>query len=363
MNWKLEYTRSLIGGAILCLIAWYFTSLLVFLFISAIIGSIGQPLVQKVSRIKIRKKNIGTGIGAAITLFAMISIIVTISILLIPAIINQANSISEVNFDIVSSQLDSKLDPLERTLKERSLMRTEADFGSTIREHIVKLVGNIHFNQIFSNVLGFTGEIFMAVFSILFMSFFFLKDKNLFPWIVMLFVSQRNHKKAIVIMEKVRRSLNRYFVGLIIEVSSMMLLITIGGLIIGLENAILIGFIGGLMNVIPYLGPLIGASIGTTLVVISNITFGIDVSFILSGQLLIVFAVANMIDNFVLQPIIYSNSINVHPMAIFIIIFAGGMLGGSVGMIVAIPIFTVLRIIFGEFFGDYPLIKKITTGS
>jgi len=83
---------------------------------------------------------------------------------------------------------------------------------------------------------------------------------------------------------------------------------------------------------------------------------------LMAGQILIVFAFANMLDNFVLQPLIYSNSVQMHPMAIFIIIFAGGMLGGPLGMILAIPVMTVLRIVVGEFFGDDRMVKKLTRG-
>ena len=199
----------------------------------------------------------------------------------------------------------------------------------------------------------------MGIFSILFLSFFFISDKDLFTRIVMLFVPENNYKKTAHILDKINQMLTRYFTGVLIEVSTMMVLISLGGWFVGLQNAILIGFIGGLMNLIPYIGPLIGAAIASVLVTMTNIYLGIDHTAGLVGGILLVFAVANMIDNFLLQPIIYSNSVHAHPIEIFIVIIMGGTLGGPLGMIIAIPIYTVFRITVKEFFGDQVFIQRL----
>ncbi len=175
----------------------------------------------------------------------------------------------------------------------------------------------------------------------------------------MLFVNDKNEERTHQILNKINRMLTRYFTGILIEVSSMMILISLGAWAVGLKNAILIGFIGGLMNLIPYIGPLIGASIATVLVTMTNIYLGIDHTAGLIGGILLVFLIANMIDNFLLQPIIYSNSVNAHPIEIFIVIIMGGTLGGPLGMIIAIPTYTIIRITVKEFFGDKIFIKKL----
>lgn len=362
MDWTKDYTRSLIGGVLMLIMAYYFTPIVVYIFVSAIIASAGRPIMRLIGKIKIRKKELPSSLRAALVLIIMITSITLIAALLTPSIVSQTSSFSDIDMEDVSTQLDNKFEPLEKMLHSRSLITRDHDFKDLIQDNAVKVVQGVDLNKIFSNILGLTGDIFMSTFAILFMSFFFLKDERLFPWIVLLFISSRNQTRVSNIMEKVRKILSRYFFGLLIEVSSMMVLITLGGFIIGLENAILIGFIGGLLNVIPYLGPVIGAIIGFILVLISNIVIGIDIAFLMAGQLLIVFLVANMIDNFVLQPLIYSNSVHMHPLAIFIIIFAGGLLGGPIGMILAIPLMTVLRIVIGEFFGDDRMVKSLTEG-
>ncbi len=362
MTWKKEYNRSLIGGVIFIALAYYLTPILVYIFVSAILSAAGRPLMNLLGKLKIRGKSFSSSLRAVIVLLTMIFIVVLGASVLAPAVAEQAESIRNINIDSVSDHIDKDLSPLKNFLSSHSLINEESNLRQAIRAQILLLVRGVNFNSVFSSFLGVTGELFMGAFSILFMTFFFLQDEMLFNKIVMLFVSRRNHQRVETILLKVRKTLSKYFLGILIEISSMMFLISIGGTIIGLQNAILIGFVGGLLNVIPYLGPLIGALFGSSLVFVVNVDMGITHSLLLAGQVLLVFGIANLIDNFLLQPIIYSNSVNIHPMAIFIIIFVGGYIGGPLGMIIAIPTFTVFRIILAEFFPDDPFVKSITQG-
>jgi predicted PurR-regulated permease PerM len=363
MTWKKEYNRSLIGGLAFIAVAYFLTPIIVYLIIASILAAVGRPMMRVFGKIKIKHKPLSSGLRAAIVLVLMISLVSLLASVLTPAISSQAEAISKINVDSVSENIDRDLGPLKTFLSERALMSDKASIRQLIRSQIILLLRGVNFNSVFSSILGVTGELFMGTFAIIFMTFFFLKDESLFTWIVMLFVSKRNHDRMQAILEKVRKTLSKYFFGIMLEVTSMMIILTIGGYIIGIKNAILIGFLGGLLNVIPYLGPLIGATLGAGLVFLANITLGFDGALFLSGEVLLVFAIGNLIDNFVLQPIIYSNSVDIHPMAIFIIIFVGGYMGGPLGMIIAVPIFTVLRIILSEFFPDDPFVQKITQGA
>ena len=145
------------------------------------------------------------------------------------------------------------------------------------------------------------------------------------------------------------------------EIGSMITLLILGLTFLGVPSSVLIGFFGGTMNVIPYLGPVIGTSIGTVLGVLGELGAGNYLDFYLvSGKVVLVFLAANLIDNIILQPLIYSNSVKAHPLEIFIVIMMAGSLGGAVGMILAIPIYTVLRIIAGEFLGEFRLVQSLT---
>jgi predicted PurR-regulated permease PerM len=140
-----------------------------------------------------------------------------------------------------------------------------------------------------------------------------------------------------------------------------MSLIAIGLWIFGVKNALLIGFFGGIMNIIPYLGPVIGSVIGISLGITGTLAFGSvnelwPVIFKLAG----VFLVVNFIDNNILVPIIYSRSVKSHPLEIFIVIIMGGGIAGLPGMLLAVPVYTILRVIAKEFFNQFRVVKKLT---
>lgn len=359
MNWDSDKTYKLIGTALFLAGVWYFTEIVAYMIIASIIGVALQPLMKLLSKIKIRKKPLSRTISAAVSLILFLIIINGVLILLIPAVSSQASDVAKVDFASMATQLDEASKSIEAGLKNIGILNRNEELESQIMNNLRELIKEIQFNNIFGNLLSMTGNALMAVFSILFMSFFFIKDDDLFHRIVLLFVSDKNTRKVSAILMKIKKMLSRYFLGIVIEVSSMMLLITIGGLILGLKNALLIGFIGGLMNLIPYIGPLIGASIGSVLVAITNLYLGFEHTLALIGGILVVFAVANMIDNFLLQPIIYSNSVNAHPIEIFIVIIMAGKIGGPIAMIAAIPIYTVLRITTKEFLGDKIFVKRL----
>ena len=359
MTWDNDKTYRLIGGILFVAFIWYFTEIVMYMIIASIIGVAGQPIVKILRKIKIGKLRISRSIAATISLITMIALIFGFLALLGPAVNNQANQLKRVDVAMVSHDIGKMLNGPEKSLKNFGFIESDEKLETVIANQMQGFATSIQIDSLFSSILSMTGTLIMGIFSVLFMSFFFIKDDELFNRIVMLFIAEKNQDSTNHILRKIKKALTRYFFGIAIEVSSMMLLITIGGLILGLKNALLIGFIGGLMNVIPYLGPIIGASIASVLVGMTTVYVGVDYSLTLIGGTLIVFVIANMIDNFLLQPIIYSNSVSAHPMEIFIVIVMAGTIGGPLGMIAAIPIYTVVRITAKEFLGEKIFVKRL----
>ncbi len=359
MTWTGDKTYKLIGGILFTAFVWYFTDIIMYMIIASIIGVIGQPIVSLLRKIKIGKRRVNRNIAATISLIIMLTVVSAFISLLVPIINTQANQLKRVDVAMVSHDIGKMLKGPEKTLKNIGFLKSDDRIETVVADKMQSFANNIQVQSLFNNILSMTGTIVMGIFSIIFMSFFFIKDDDLFQRIVMLFISEKNQESTNNILKKIKKTLTKYFMGIAIEISSMMILITIGGLFLGLKNAILIGFIGGLMNVIPYIGPLIGASIASLLVGMTTVYVGVDYSLTLIGGTLIVFVVANMIDNFLLQPIIYSNSVSAHPMEIFIVIIMAGTIGGTLGMIAAIPIYTVIRISAKEFLGEKLFVKRL----
>ena len=128
-------------------------------------------------------------------------------------------------------------------------------------------------------------------------------------------------------------------------------------------HAVVIGLITGITNVIPYLGPILGAVFGLLVGLVTHIDMDFDTVLLpMLIYMTIVFCVTQLIDNIVLQPLIYGNSVYAHPLEIFLVLLVAGNLAGIPGMILAIPGYTVLRVILREFFNKYKLVKSLTRG-
>jgi predicted PurR-regulated permease PerM len=175
------------------------------------------------------------------------------------------------------------------------------------------------------------------------------------------FVPERYENQAKNILSNSRKLLTRYFAGLLTEVGSMMILLSLTMWALGVKNALLLGCLGGLLNIIPYLGPVIGATLAAILAYVAALSGGFAPELIwIPIKVLIAFSICNLFDNFVIQPIVYSKSVYAHPVEIFLVIMMAGTLAGVKGMIFAIPAYTLLRIIAKEFFNHSKFVTKLT---
>lgn len=358
-------TLKFIGGFIILILAiyliWYFADILVYVLIAGVLSFVGQPLVRIYDKIHFRKYKIPHSISAVLSLITMLIAIVLFFLIFVPIITRQAEVFSEIDFEYVGEQIIAPLTNAELKLHEYGLLSEEQSLEEILYTEVDTFVQMISVEAIFSNVLGLAGSIFIGLFSIIFLTFFFLRDEHLFFNGIMLFVPTRFESQGATILSKTRHLLSRYFVGLVLEVVSMMTLITVFLMILGVKNAFLIGFLGGLMNIIPYLGPIIGASMGVIIGTSTALGMGMYDELLKIALFIVAsFAGANLIDNFILQPLIYSKSVKAHPIEIFLVILMAASIAGIPGMILAIPAYTVLRIVAQQFFSQIKLVRKLT---
>ena len=185
----------------------------------------------------------------------------------------------------------------------------------------------------------------------------------MFREFIILLVPTNIETKVIHILDSISFLLRRYFIGLVFEVFMVMLLDTIGLTIVGIafEHAVVIALFCGLFNVIPYLGPWMGAALGLLIGAALHINADfMSVTLPLLGWMTLVFALVQVADNILFQPLIYSSSVKAHPLEIFLVILAAGSMAGIIGMILAIPVYTILRVVAKEFFDNMKIVRKIT---
>ncbi|MCF8228466.1 MAG: AI-2E family transporter [Bacteroidales bacterium] len=360
--WK-KYSPVLafLGIIFLGFLVWYFWNIVIYVIIAAVLSIMGHPLVRRFDRIRIGKRNLPRSLSALFTLIIMIGLLVGFLFFFVPLISRQAEMISSININDVLHHFSRSIQSLEEFLKRINFIHQGETIESSIKHQLEQLINLTSFSNVFADVLSATGSLLMGVFSILFITFFFLRDENMLRGFLILLFPERYEEQIKKVIGQIKHLLSRYFIGLMGELLSMMTLLTIGLTIIGVENALIIGFLGGLMNIIPYLGPLIGGSIGVFFAATSALSLQMyDQLGWLTFGVIIVFLIANLIDNIVLQPLIYSTSVKARPIEIFLVIIMAGSLAGIAGMILAIPSYTVLRIIAKEFLSQFRIVKKLT---
>lgn len=361
MSQKFRVIVAAIGVILGLFMAWYFFNILVYIIVAGVISLMGQPLVEVLSRLRIGKLSMPKTVAALITIVSLLGLLVGLVFLFVPAISRQAELISKINVDEVVNYFAGVLDRMQGLLLSYDIIQTDETLQSILDRQLRSVIHVTDFSNIMEKLLNATTTVFIGLFSVLFLSFFFLRDRHLLRNGILLFTPDRFQVEVQNVLHKTKTMLSRYFIGLISELILMMILISIGLTLFGIKNAIFIGFIGGLMNVIPYLGPIIGATVGAVLGVSVDLGLGLyDNAMNTAVTVILVFTTANILDNFVLQPLIYSKSVNAHPIEIFIVILMAGSLAGIPGMILAVPGYTVLRIVAKEFLSGFKLIDKLT---
>lgn len=358
----IQYIRPLIGFAILIFMGWYFLDVVAYVIIALFLSMMGTPLVKRLDGINLWNKKIPHTISAILALLVIILTFSAFMVLIVPLIIRQANIISSINVNDIIAQYQEPMDKLDAFLVQYNVINADETLAIYLKTQVLELVSIAQFTNFFTNLVSTTGSVFMGTFIVVFLTYYFLVDEKLLKNFVLILSPDKYIEDLDKALSDSKYLLVRYFHGILVEVIIMMTLETIGLLIMGVPNALLIGFIGGLMNVIPYLGPIIGMTIGAILAVLSVLSEGqYDMILFTIFSVIGVFITSNLIDNLILQPQIYSKSVKAHPVEVFLIIILGGKIAGIIGMILAIPTYTILKVILRQFLQQMKLVKYLTS--
>jgi predicted PurR-regulated permease PerM len=193
------------------------------------------------------------------------------------------------------------------------------------------------------------------------MTFFFLKDRISFVIAFKKIIPDSHETQILNSLDKINHLLSRYFIGLLLQLFIVFVLYLIVLLIFGIQNAIVIAFLCAILNIVPYLGPLIASVLAALLTMLNYLGNDFQSEILpVTIYVLIGFWIVQMIDNNLSQPIIFSKSVSSHPLEIFLVILIAGFLSGIVGMIIAVPLYTILKVIGKEFFPNNIVIQLLT---
>ena len=374
METQKHYTEILakwLLAAFVAVIAWLlfrqFGSVVVYVLLAGVVSLIAKPLKMMLAKIRIK------GHRAPDWFLAILSILL-ILVIFSGIIAGLAPMVKEVISDVASVTGDTSLGAISSNLAELNayLVKTfDLDPGFRIEVAILHQVKSLINVNIFGNVIGSVASALasfgIGLFSVVFIAFFFIRDEKLFSRIICALAPDRHEEEVAQSLSDVEHLLSRYFIGLIVEMSCVGLIDFLGLWAIArleLGTAIGIGFMAGLLNIIPYVGPLLGGVLGT--IIAMTIRYcgagacGLDIGFWgFLAILVAVFVLAQLVDNFILQPVIYSTSIQASPLEIFIVMLLAGTMGGILGMLTAIPAYTVVRVVAGRFFPQVKFIRRL----
>lgn len=350
--------------AVIAWLCWYFRSVLLYVIVAFVVSLIGQPLMRLLRRIKIRGKSLPDGLLAIVSILLILSFGILFLSQFVPIVTGIVRDVSVMNAKELpyNSLIDKLNDWIVRVFPG---LDPDFDIVTLVLAKIRELLNFSNVSSFIGSFASLAASVVVGLFSVVFISFFFIKDERLFGKIICALVPDKHEHSVESTISDVTHLLSRYFIGLIIEVMGVILVDFLGLWLIariGPDFAIGIAFIAGVLNVIPYVGPLLGEVIGVLLCVVLKYGTGMGLDVPIWVFALIVLAImlaAQLIDNFIYQPLIYSTSIKATPLEIFIVLLMAGHIGGTVGLLVGIPAYTVVRVIAIRFFSDRKAVRRL----
>lgn len=344
---------------------WFFSNIVVFILISFVLSMIGEPLVNLIQKIHIRKWHLPRAICSFLVLILFWAIVLLFFFTFIPLLANEFRYFSNIDINSILTDLGKPIGKIEQFLNEFGLAEEGFSLQAWATNSFRSAMGFVRLSEMLSDFAGLIGNIFITVLSISFITYYFMKESRLFEDGVVMFFPEDKESSIRHAINSISGLLKRYFIGVLLQSTGVMILITFGLTLIGLKfsHAITIALIAAVLNVIPYVGPFIGSvmavAIGTA------VSMPMDVATELLPKIiyiLLVMETTKVIDNVIFQPQIFSRSVKAHPLEIFLVILIAATIGGILGMLIAIPAYTVLRVIGKEFFSQSKFVQRITTG-
>ena len=363
-----KYTLIAAGAAIILGLCWFFRDIIAYILAAVVVSLIAKPLVKAMKKVSIKGKHAPDWLLAALALILVLACFLTFAYIVVPIAGSIIKNISLGNIETSVKSIAGPLADLN-TFLTQTFPRLGEDFRIEVAV-VQEMQHMLNLSQ-FSSLIGSAASLFtslaIGLFSVVFISFFFIKDDGLFTEIVCALVPDKHEETTEKALSDIGHLLSRYFIGVLLEVIGVALINFLGLSLIarlGVNAALGIAVITGILNVIPYVGPLIGVVTGTILGLIikysSLVPLGLDVGFLAFTAILIaILFFTQLVDNFVYQPLIYSTSIKAKPLEIFIVLLMVGYIGGPLAMIIAIPSYTVVRVIAFRFFGHIKAIKRL----
>lgn len=350
-----------LGISLLLLVAYYFADIVTYILVAWVLSMLGRPLclfLQKYGGIG--RFKIGPSTAALLTILAFYALLAGVLLLFVPTIVAQARNLSTVDYQALGAKLQPILFHFDVQLHQIGLLTPGDSLANQTQLALSNWFKPTLVGDFLGGFLGIAGNIAVTIASVTFILFFFLQDSDLFSDIIHAVTPDKQEAKIQSAIHESSEVLNRYIRGLMLQGLVFSFLTAFLLWIFGINNALLIGSFGGLFNIVPYVGPIMGMVFGEFIVLSSNLDLDFALLWPKLLKVAIAFMVVQAIDNNLVGPLIMSKSVQAHPLEIFIVTLAAAKMGGVVGMVIGIPVYTVLRVVARNFFSQFKVVQRLT---
>ena len=352
-NGILRAITIIFGVLLLLYFLFEIRSVLLYILLGAGISLMGRPLMLFLTnRLKMRNS-----FAVIICLIVFLLIFAGIFTLFVPIVVEQTQILGQIDVQKIGVDLNRIGTEFSTYFKLEKF--NVADMLK--KSDLSKYFSLNWIPDLLNSILSGFGGFMIALFSVVFIAFFALKDSKLLENSLLVFAKNEDESKFMNAFTKIKELLSRYFLGLLLQVFVLFILYSILLLIFGIDNPIALALIAAMLNLIPYLGPVIGCMLMMALTITGNLEMEFS-SVILPKMIyiLIGYIFIQLIDNFVNQPIIFGTSVRSHPLEIFLAILIFGILFGIPGLIAAVPLYTAIKVISKEFLSEYKIVQSLT---
>ena len=348
------YFIALLIALVIVLLVQFFSGVFFYVVISIVIATVLRPLVNFISQYEISSLRIRVPRFLAIVFSygILLFVLIVFVLLFVPLISDQIELLSAVDYEKVALGFLEPVQEFEQYLIENNVTNKQSGFiVNGVRDWLIQTATNLDVSNIFGEVIAFTGSLFVSIMSIIFITSFLLYEEGLLRKRLISIVPNRYFEVITNALHKIEKLLSNYLTGLLFQMFSVFTIASIGLSIMGVNYAVTVAVFAAVANVIPYLGPFIGSTFGIIIGLLPiTLTGFTEASLFMIIKIACVFLFVQLTDNMVIQPLIFSKSVKVHPLEIFVIIFVGATMGGIIGMIAAIPVYTIVRVSVSELY-------------
>jgi predicted PurR-regulated permease PerM len=353
-----------LGLALLALFTWHFSDIVTYVLIAWVLSVVIRPVyIFFRKHLQVGKYHAPKTLSVLFAFTVVFGLFALIGYLFVPVILEQAGQLSKVDFNSLATKLETPMVELDRRSHEWGFLKPDQQLSQVLTDQLRSWFKPTMIAEWLQSIVGAAGNLVVGFTSVFFILFYFLSDSRMFTQWMMALVPKGHEGHAKHVVRDSGKALKSYFRGVLMQMLFVTIFLWIGLAIAGIRNALLIAFFGAIMNVIPYVGPIIGAIFGVLLTVSSHLDADFYPTLVfLVGKVVLVFSLMQLTDNFFVSPYIFSRSVEAHPLEIFFVVMISAKLGGVFGMLIAIPCYTILRILARAFLGEYKFVQVMTQG-